>query len=77
MIKLMQRNQSKRLLKEMEQAETYEEWVELAAAYDHEMGLDEWKKDDACESYDFRAIRQRLDQVRDLRFRRDYPQLLF
>ena len=77
MIKMMQRSQGKRLLKEMEQAETYEEWVELAAAYDHETGMDEWKKDDACESYDFRAIRQRLDQIRDLRFRRDYQQLLF
>ncbi|PAU89733.1 patatin [Pseudomonas sp. WN033] len=76
-MKLFQRTRARQLLREMEQAESYQDWVELAQAYDHECGLDDWKQDDACESYDFRAIRRRLDILRDLRFRRDYPQLLF
>lgn len=76
-MKLFQGNRSRQLLREMEQAESYEQWTELAGQYDHENGLDDWKQDDACESYDFRSIRQRLDVIRDLRFRRDYQQLLF
>src|SRR5690606_33249360 len=61
----------------MEAAHTYEEWARLAAAYDHEHGLDDWKSADASKSYDYRSIRQRLDLIRDLRYRRDYHQLLF
>lgn len=76
-MKIFQRSQAKRLLREMEDAQTYEQWAELAEAYDEENGLDEWKRDDACECYDHRAIRERLDVIRDLRFRREYHRLLF
>ena len=74
---VLARLQSRQLLKKMDAAETYEQWTELASAYDHENGLDDWKSADASKSYDYRAIRQRLDLIRDLRFRQDYPQLLF
>ncbi|MFN3582157.1 MAG: DUF3336 domain-containing protein [Pseudomonas sp.] len=76
-MKLFQRNQTKQILRDMEEVESYEGWAELAAAYDHENGLDDWKQNDACESYDYRAIRTRLDRIRDLRFRREYHDLLF
>ena len=76
-MKLFEKARSKTLLREMEQAETYEHWTELAAAWDQQNGLDEWKQTDASESYDFRGIRQRLDRLRDLRFRREYHDLLF
>ncbi|MAB25502.1 MAG: patatin [Pseudomonadales bacterium] len=76
-LKLFQRARSKSLLEAMEKAETYDQWAELAGEYDHEHGLDDWKQDDACESYDYRSLRQRLDVLRDLRFRGDFPQLLF
>ena len=76
-VNLFQRGRGKALLRSMEKAESYEQWSELAAAWDHEGGLDDWKQDDACESYDYRSIRQRLDVLRDLRFRKDYHQLLF
>lgn len=76
-MKIFQRSQAKHLLREMEDAQSYEQWAELAEAYDEENGLDEWKRDDACESYDYRAIRERLDVIRDLRFRREYHRLLF
>tara|TARA_R110000796_G_scaffold63377_6_gene146624 strand:+ start:9696 stop:11150 length:1455 start_codon:yes stop_codon:yes gene_type:complete len=76
-MKLFERPRSKQLVKGMEQAEHYQDWAELAAAWDEEHGLDEWKQNDACESYDYRSIRQRLDRIRDLRFRREYHDLLF
>ncbi|UAW99056.1 DUF3336 domain-containing protein [Halopseudomonas nanhaiensis] len=76
-MKIFQRSRAKQLLSEMEQAESYEQWAALAAEYDEENGLDEWRQDDACESYDYRAIRERLDIIRDLRFRREYQKLLF
>lgn len=76
-VNLFQRGKSKALLQSMEKAEDYAQWSELAAAWDHEQGLDDWKQDDACESYDYRSIRQRLDILRDLRFRKDWHQLLF
>ena len=74
---VLARLQSRQILKKMDAAETYEQWTELASAYDHENGLDDWKSADASKSYDYRAIRQRLDLIRDLRFRQDYHQLLF
>lgn len=76
-MKLFEKASSKRLLREMEQAETYEQWAELAAAWDEENGLDEWKQTDASESYDYRGIRQRLSRLRELRSERDYHDLLF
>lgn len=76
-MKIFQRSRAKQLLTEMEQAQSYEQWAELAEAYDEENGLDEWKRDDACECYDYRAIRERLDVIRDLRFRQEYHRLLF
>lgn len=61
----------------MTEATSYQHWAELAAAYDRQQGLDDWKSADASRNYDYRTIRQRLDRIRDLRLRQDYPQLLF
>jgi TAG lipase/steryl ester hydrolase/phospholipase A2/LPA acyltransferase len=61
----------------LDQANSYDDWAALAAVYDRDRGLDDWKTTDASKSYDYRAIRQRLDLIRDLRYRRDYHQLLF
>lgn len=71
------RLQSRQLLKKMDAARTYTEWAEQATAYDQQSGMSDWKSLDASKSYDYRSIRQRLDQIRDLRFRQDYHQLLF
>lgn len=68
---------SRQHLRKMDASHSYAEWSEHAAAYDLASGLNEWKSADACKSYDYRTIRQRLDLIRDLRLRRDYPQLLF
>lgn len=61
----------------MDRATSYAKWREAAAQYDNETGLTDWKKSDACESYDYRSIRHRLDIIRDLRLRRDASRLLF
>ncbi|MBL4609593.1 DUF3336 domain-containing protein [Halopseudomonas sp.] len=76
-MKLFERARGKTLLREMEQAETYEQWAELAAAWDEQNGMDEWKHTDASENYDFRGIRQRLNRLRELRKQGEYHDLLF
>lgn len=71
------RLQSRQLLKKLDAAQNYAEWVEQATAYDQQSGMSDWKSSDASKSYDYRSIRQRLDLLRDLRLRQDYHQLLF
>ncbi len=71
------RLQSRQLRKKMDAAQNYAEWAQQAVAYDQQSGMSDWKSSDASKSYDYRSIRQRLDLIRDLRFRQDYHQLLF
>ncbi|HEB28713.1 MAG TPA: DUF3336 domain-containing protein [Porticoccus sp.] len=66
-----------RLSSEMDKAVSYQKWEQAAVTFDDEMGLNSWKQSDACESYDYRSIRHRLDKIRDLRMRQDYRRLLF
>lgn len=61
----------------MELARTYENWSTAANAYDHAEGHNDWKEFEPTESYDYRSIRNQLDKIRDLRFRRDHQQLLY
>ena len=68
---------SSRFEKAMEQAESYEDWSEAARAFDRLQGFDRWKSLDQSRRYDFRSIRYRLDQLRDLRARKDDHGLLF
>jgi TAG lipase / steryl ester hydrolase / phospholipase A2 / LPA acyltransferase len=48
-------------------AHTYQEWLELANAADQAEGLDEWREDDVSDHYDWRLIRSRLRQIRQMR----------
>jgi len=64
-------------LRQMELAQTYEKWSTAASAFDHAEGNDDWKEFEPTESYDYRSIRNQLDKVRDLRYRRDHQQLLY
>ena len=61
----------------MAAAETYEEWREAARAYDERSGLQRWKRKDQSPDFDYVSIRHRLDRLRSLRARHDYPGLLF
>ncbi len=58
-------------------AETYDEWREVAARHDEVSGRDRWKRRDQSRDYDYVSIRHRLDRLRSLRARHDYPGLLF
>lgn len=68
---------AKALLGKMEHAENYRQWAELAATYDLESGLEEWRATEMSEEYDYRAVRQRFERLRGLRYRREYPELMF
>ncbi len=54
-------------LRELEYAQTYSEWREIAQELDRLEGADAWKQDEASEDYDHLLIRERLTQMRRLR----------
>ncbi|MCB1732700.1 MAG: DUF3336 domain-containing protein, partial [Halieaceae bacterium] len=59
------------------QAESYEQWLALAEAYDRETGADEWRRNDASRQYDHASISKRLQRLRTLRNKGDDHGLLF
>jgi TAG lipase / steryl ester hydrolase / phospholipase A2 / LPA acyltransferase len=65
------------LEKSMANAESYEEWQEAARKHDQLSGMQRWRRNDWSSSYDYVSIRHRLDRLRTLRARHDYPGLLF
>ncbi|MES0873538.1 DUF3336 domain-containing protein [Sinimarinibacterium thermocellulolyticum] len=61
-------NRHKRQLsRDLQNATTYAEWRAAAEALDRLDGYDEWRDADASADYDWRLIRARLRQVRQLR----------
>ncbi len=64
-------------LRELEQAERYAVWREIAAELDRLEGADAWKQDDTSDDYDYLLIQQRLQQLRLLRRRGDARHLAF
>ena len=58
-------------------AETYADWASAAIAFDKRLGHDKWRKTEASSLYDHLSIRDRLENLRDLRARRDADGLLF
>eukprot|EP00456_Euglypha_rotunda_P012273 TRINITY_DN13442_c1_g1_i6.p1 TRINITY_DN13442_c1_g1~~TRINITY_DN13442_c1_g1_i6.p1 ORF type:complete len:334 (+),score=108.86 TRINITY_DN13442_c1_g1_i6:102-1004(+) len=53
----------------------YKSWRDAAAELDRIEGLDEWKQEEASEEYDWRLIRSRLRQIRQLRNERNVVRL--
>ncbi len=68
---------SSKLKRDMQQAATYEEWMEAARAYDEYHGLDHWRRTEESSQYDHAVIRLRLDELRSLKERADTPGLLY
>lgn len=66
-----------RIEKDMEKADSYAEWKELALEHDYISGREDWKRVEKSKSYDHSNIRSRLDTLSDLRERQDYMGLLF
>ncbi|MCR9096363.1 MAG: DUF3336 domain-containing protein [bacterium] len=73
----MSRIQTRALDRQMAAAETFEEWSDLAREHDEATGMDRWRSRDHTRLYDYEAIRERLDRLRELRIQGDDHGLLF
>ena len=67
----------KKLERQMRDAESYEDWLTLAAEHDEATGMKRWREVDQTKLYDYASIRRRLDRLRSLRARHDDVGLLF
>lgn len=62
---------------DLKNAETYEEWREIALRKDKLQRKDLWKQREQSSLYDYKAIRSRVDIYRELRAKGDDEGLLF
>ncbi|HNA19987.1 MAG TPA: DUF3336 domain-containing protein, partial [Agitococcus sp.] len=60
----------------LDEANTYEEWKEIALELDSVTGLDLWKLDNESEHYNHELIRDRLMNLRHLMRQKDDRQLM-
>ncbi len=67
----------KNIKKQLDKAESYEEWKSLAISYDHASGLDAWKQVNHSDLYDNDEIYLRLETLRAYREQGDDEGLLF
>ena len=67
----------KQLDKQLNRAESYEEWGEIARLHDETSGMQRWREVDQTNLYDYASIRRRLDRLRSLRARHDDVGLLY
>src|SRR5579859_3608630 len=51
----------------MRNARSYAEWREAAAEFDQVTGREEWKHEEASDQYDWKLVKSRLRQIRQLR----------
>ena len=68
---------TKRLLRAMDAATSYEEWREAAIAHDKASGVYEWVQSDESKHFDHVSIRRRLRRLRKLRMAGDHERLLY
>ncbi len=61
----------------MENATSYEEWKAGAIAHDERSGAAAWRRADVSRRYDYRVIRRRLEEIRQVRASEDPHRLLF
>jgi len=57
--------------------ETYEQWKQAALEKDRRSGADSWRKREESTLYDYRVIRRRLNELREVRASGDVQRLLF
>ncbi|HEY9033969.1 MAG TPA: DUF3336 domain-containing protein [Pseudomonadales bacterium] len=67
----------KTLQHEIDNAQDYETWRELALAFDQESGLEEWKQRQTSEYYDHHLIRSRLNKLKELRKKKEDVELFY
>jgi NTE family protein len=56
---------------------TYEDWFSAAAANDARNGAHHWQRNDHSTVFDYRVIRNRLDELRDVRASGDVKRLIY
>ena len=56
---------------------TYEEWVADALVKDEASGAAEWKRTDESDIYDYRIIRRRFEELKEIRETSDAERLLY
>ncbi|MDB5988439.1 MAG: hypothetical protein JWR16_3492 [Nevskia sp.] len=63
-------------LRDLENADSYRSWREIAGELDRLEGGDAWKQDEMSDDYDYLLIKERLDHMRRLRKRGEVRQLV-
>jgi NTE family protein len=61
----------------MAHARDYQTWYEAAQELDRYEGQETWREDEVSADYDYRLIRERLQQLRRMRQNDDIPQLVY
>ena len=64
-------------LRDLEHAQDYASWHEIAEELDRLEGLDAWRADDASDDYDYLLIKERLAEMRALRSAGEVRHLAF
>jgi predicted acylesterase/phospholipase RssA len=67
----------KALQKGLDNAGDYATWREQALEFDRVSGLEEWKEQQASDLYDYDLIRTRLQEMRDMRRKKEDVELLY
>ncbi|NRA41266.1 MAG: DUF3336 domain-containing protein, partial [Pseudomonadales bacterium] len=67
----------KQLQRDLDHANSYEDWRELALEFDQVSGLEEWKQRQASEIYDHHLIRSRLNKLKELRKHEEDVELFY
>ena len=63
--------------RDMDLAESYEEWLLAAESHDAASGMATWRKEEPSDLYDHAQIRYRLDRLRKCRKQKDWSGLLY
>lgn len=67
----------KKLKRQLETAETYEEWKSIALELDEESGAQEWKYDNCSPYFDAEIISERLSRLKRYRFQKRTEDLMY
>lgn len=67
----------KKLKRQLDQAENYEEWKAIALKLDEESGAQEWKYDNSSPYFDAEIISHRLNLLRRYRSQKRIPDLMY
>lgn len=77
MSSLAETGNQRRAQASMEKAASYDEWKAAALAEDDRSGAARWRKTDASRRYDYKVIRRRYDEIREVRSSGDAHRLLY